>query len=117
MLKFHHVAVLALACILIGCAGTTSERPLYQWESYQAQTLAWLKGDGTSPEAQIAALERDLEKIKATDSAPPPGFYAHLGMLYAETGNDARAIECFTLEKQRFPEAAAFMDRLLNQKN
>ena len=110
----HSTLALVLVGLLFfaGCA-TKSEKPLYQWESYQAQVLAQLKGD--SAEAQIEALERDLEKINSLGSTPPPGFYAHLGMLYAETGNDARAIECFSLEKKRFPEATAFMDRLLNR--
>ncbi|MDR0233904.1 MAG: DUF4810 domain-containing protein [Zoogloeaceae bacterium] len=102
---------LALAFFFTGCATNTERKPLYQWESYQSQVLSQLTGGAA--DAQIEALERDLEKIKARDNTPPPGFYAHLGMLYAETGNDARAIECFMLEKQRFPEATVFMDRLL----
>ena len=101
----------SVAIFLAGCA--TSPPSLYTWESYESQVYAHLKGE--SPEAQIEAMERDLEKIEASGKTAPPGFYPHLGMLYAEIGNDAKAIACFTTEKARFPEATVFMDRLLNK--
>ena len=97
--------------LLSGCA--TAPPTLYQWESYEAQVYAHLKGE--SPEAQIEAMERDLEKIRAGGKTPPPGFYAHLGLLYVESGNDAKAVDCFETEKRRFPESAAFMNFLLGK--
>jgi hypothetical protein len=102
---------LALVALLSGCA--SGPEPLYYWGSYEAQVYAQLKGE--SQEAQIAALERDIEKINASGKVAPPGFYAHLGMLYAETGHDGRAMTCFEAEKTRFPESAAFMDFLLDK--
>ncbi|GHU27856.1 DUF4810 domain-containing protein [Betaproteobacteria bacterium] len=105
------VLVFVFAAFLSGCA--TAPPTLYQWESYEAQVYAHLKGE--SPEAQIEVMERDLEKIKAGDKTPPPGFYAHLGLLYVESGNDAKAIDCFTTEKGRFPESAPFMNFLLGK--
>ena len=76
------------------------------------QIYAYLKGE--SREAQIVALERDREKIEAGGYALPPGFYAQLGLLYAEAGDETMAISCFQAEKARFPEAAAYMDFLLH---
>jgi len=102
--------VLVVASCLSGCAKPPT---LYAWESYEPQVYAYLKGE--SREAQIKALERDQEKIAASGKTAPPGFYAHLGLLYAETGNDAKAITCFTTEKTRFPEATAYMDFLLKK--
>ena len=96
---------------LSGCA--TPPVTLYQWESYEAQVYAHLKGE--SPEAQIEAMERDLEKIRAGGKTPPPGFYAPLGLLYVETGNDVKAVDCFETEKGRFPESATFMNFLLDK--
>jgi hypothetical protein len=104
--------VFAFVALLSGCA-TAPPPTLYQWESYEAQVYAHLKGE--SPEAQIEAMERDLEKIRAGDKTPPPGFYAHLGLLYVESGNDAKAVDCFETEKRRFPESAAFMNFLLGK--
>jgi len=103
---------LAAAALLAGCAASPPPS-LYAWESYESQVYAHLKGE--SREAQIEAMERDLEKIEASGKTAPPGFYPHLGMLYAEIGNDAKAVACFGTEKARFPESAVFMDRLLSK--
>ncbi|MDR0578318.1 MAG: DUF4810 domain-containing protein [Candidatus Accumulibacter sp.] len=104
-------SALALAVFLSGCA-TAPER-LYSWGSYQKQVYSHLQGEDR--QAQIEAMESDLEKIGASGKTPPPGFYAHLGLLYVETGNDAKAIASFETEKARFPESAAFMDFLLKK--
>ncbi|MDR2881200.1 MAG: DUF4810 domain-containing protein [Azoarcus sp.] len=114
-MKMHRVrrvfpALVFVAC-LSGCA--SSPETLYAWGSYESQVYAHLQGE--SREAQIEALERDQEKIEASGKTAPPGFYAHLGMLYAETGNDAKAVACFETEKTRFPEAAAYMNFLLKK--
>jgi hypothetical protein len=103
--------VLVFAACLSGCA--SPPQTLYSWGSYESQVYAHLKGE--SREAQIEALERDQEKIEASGKTAPPGFYAHLGLLHAETGNDAKAVACFETEKIRFPEATAFMDFLLKK--
>jgi hypothetical protein len=102
---------LVLAIFLAGCA-TPVER-LYSWESYQEQVYSHLQGGDR--QAQIEAMEADLEKTKASGKTPPPGFYGHLGLLYVETGNDAKAIASFEAEKARFPESAPFMDFLLKK--
>ena len=89
----------------------TSPGSLYSWGSYELQVYAYLNGESRGE--QLAALERDLEKIEAGGKAVPPGFYAQLGLLYFEMGNAVEAIACFTMEKTLFPEAAVFMDFLL----
>jgi len=104
-------AAIILAACLYGC--TSGPPPLYSWGNYETQVYAYLKGE--SREKQIATLERDLEKIQAAGKTVPPGFYAHLGLLYVESGDDAKAIACFQAEKAHFPEATAFMDFLLGR--
>jgi len=84
---------------------------LYSWGNYENKVYAYLQGE--SPAAQISALQDDLLKIEETGKKAPPGYYAHLGMLYAEVGEQGLAISCFMTEKKRFPEAAVFMDYLL----
>ena len=101
--------ILILAVFFSACEGTPNS--LYSWGSYESQVYAYLNGE--SPGEQLAALERDLEKTEAGGKAVPPGFYAHLGLLYVETGNASEAVACFTMEKTLFPEAAVFMDFLL----
>lgn len=67
---------------LAGCQ--TAPPTLYQWEGYQVQVYQHFKGQ--SPEQQIAEMEKGLQVIQAKGGAVPPGFYAHLGMLYSVAG-------------------------------
>jgi len=99
---------LIFALCFSGCASSSR---LYYWGNYEEQVYSYLNGE--SRETQLRVLERDREKIETGGKAAPPGFYAHLGLLYAETGNSAMAVNCFRTEKNLFPEAAAFMDLLL----
>lgn len=103
-------SILMLAAgVLAGCR--TSNPGLYQWGSYQPQVYQHLKGE--SPNDQIATLEKDLQRMNADGRKAPPGFHAHLGMLYSMVGrNDLVATE-FQEEKRLFPESATYMDRLL----
>ncbi|EON13627.1 MULTISPECIES: DUF4810 domain-containing protein [Pandoraea] len=106
------VAAIIGGALLTGCA--TPPKPLYDWESYQPQVYEYFKGE--SKEAQIIVLERDLEKIKAANNAAPPGFHAHLGLLYASVGKSDKMVEEFQTEKQLFPESAGYIDFLLKNK-
>jgi hypothetical protein len=102
---------LLAAALLTGCAAHTNT--LYEWGSYQAEVYDYFKGE--SKEKQIAELEKDLEKMQAKDRAVPPGVRAHLGMLYAEAGNDGKAVEMLQTEKARYPESATYVDFLLKK--
>ena len=102
---------LLVGATLTGCAGRTPR--IYEWGSYQEQVYEYYKSQDTSPNKQIAALEADVEKIRATGKTPPPGFHAHLGLMYAQSGNSAQARREFETEKTLFPESATFMDFLL----
>ena len=103
--------IVAISAYFSACTSFSSSRTLYSWGSYESQVYAYLKGE--SREAQIGALERDREKTEAGAYAIPPGFYAQLGLLYAEAGDGAMAASCFQAEKAHFPEAAVYMDFLL----
>ena len=108
---------LAACCVasvyLTGCANRA--RPLYEWGSYQDQVYAHFKATSSGPEEQVIALERDLEKIRANNATPPPGYYAHLGMLYASLGREDQTAKAFESEKALFPESARYLDFLLSK--
>ncbi|EKS66847.1 MULTISPECIES: DUF4810 domain-containing protein [Caballeronia] len=117
IVKIHKLTGFALpvavACsLLTGCATQTTS--LYQWDGYQPQVYEYFKGQ-TSPSDQIAALEAAREKVFAKDKTLPPGFRAHLGMLYATVGKGAEARQQLTEEKERFPESSTYMDFLLSK--
>ncbi|MGK8199610.1 DUF4810 domain-containing protein [Burkholderia cepacia] len=104
----------AAAMLLAGCAAPTTP-PLYQWNGYQPQVYEYFKGQ-SSPQQQIDALEKALQEIRAKGNKPPPGFHAHLGMLYASVGNGQQATQSFEAEKALFPESAPYMDFLMKKK-
>ncbi|CAJ9606086.1 DUF4810 domain-containing protein [Burkholderia pseudomallei] len=106
--------VAAAGVLLAGCAAN-QPKPLYQWGGYQPQVYEYFKGQ-KSPEDQIDALEKALQQIRAKGNRPPPGFEAHLGMLYASVGKEQQAEQSFQAEKASFPESSPFMDFLLKKK-
>lgn len=97
--------------LLSGCATSTS---LYHWGSYQEQLYTqYSKPDKATPERQIAALERDIQRAKSSNKPLPPGFYAHLAYQYLVSGNKSKAVEYLMLEKQLFPESTVYVDLML----
>jgi hypothetical protein len=102
----------AIACgvMLAGCV--TPAKPLYQWEGYQPRVYDYFKGGST--EAQVIEMERGLEAIRSRNGVPPPGYHAHLGMLYSTLGKDAQMVQEFQTEKALFPESAPYIDFLLS---
>jgi hypothetical protein len=111
---------LVFAACLSGCGtapGTqrpepgAQSGPPYLWGAYEEQLYAFLNRG--NPETQIIILEQDLRTIVTNSKYPPPGLYAQLGLLYAETGNIERAINFFRQEKVFFPEATVFMNFLI----
>lgn len=108
--------ILAVLCsmTLVGCV--SAPKSLYSWGQYPQQTYLMLSvPEKTSPQEQIAQLEKDIEKAKAKNAAVPPGLYAHLGLLNLNINNGPRAIQYFELERQTYPESTVLMDRLLNK--
>jgi hypothetical protein len=103
------VPALVASALLTGCAAPA--KPLYQWEGYQPQVYQYFKGE--PKQAQIEVLERDLQKIMAAGNTPPPGYHAHLGMLYVDIGKDDEMVREFQTEKALFPESGAYVDFLL----
>ena len=103
--------VLAAAAMLAGCAGRP---PLYQWGSYEEQVYAMYADTGkTSIEEQLQNLEQDYQVARAANKPVPPGYHAHVGYLYFQTGKTDQALQSFETEKALFPESTVYMDRLI----
>ncbi len=101
-------------CMLISVLGACAQPPtLYNWKSYQPEVYAYLKEDGADYAAQAQVLEQNIETARSANQSLPPGFHAHLGMLYLKLGNGEKAVEQLQSEKLAFPESAPFMDFLL----
>lgn len=111
MRKLTQLLFLGGALCLMGCE---SSRPLYYHGSYAQNLYTHFKTDGNSPEEQILALEKGIEKANAANLQAAPGFYAHLGYLYTLTGQMDKGISLLKLEKQLFPESSTYIDFLIS---
>lgn len=111
-MKILTLMTLSAVLVLTGCA--SNQTSLYQWGSYENQIYAMYSDSGkSSPEQQIAELEDDYQKARAANRQLPPGYHAHLGYLYFQTGKADMALQSFNTEKALYPESAQYMDRLI----
>ena len=101
---------LAATLLLAGCA--TGPGPLYYWGDYQPTLYGHFTKE-VAPQEQIASLEAGLEKARAAGKPVPPGYNAHLGLLYAEGEQTDQMLKYFEAEKALYPESASYMDFLL----
>lgn len=106
-------ALLALASTMAACANKPPQ--LYSWQGYQANLDAYFRASSLSPDAQAQLMEQDLQKIRASGLAVPPGYHAHLGLLYGEQGDVDKFAQQVALEKSKFPESETFMDFLMRK--
>lgn len=100
--------VLSGALVLGACA---TKPALYSWGPYENQVYAHFKNE--SPEEQILILERHAQETQASGKQLPPGYRAHLGLLYAKVGREGDFFAALEQEKTFFPESAPYVDRLL----
>jgi hypothetical protein len=100
-----------LGFVLVGCAQPV--KPMYHWDGFQRQMYEHFKGDGTSPSEQLAVLEAQMQRAAAGSLALPPGFRAHLAIVYLKLGREQEARLHLEAEKAAFPESVPYMDFLL----
>lgn len=105
--------VLAVAALALLGACAQQPKSMYSWQSYQPSVYAYLKDDGADYAAQSLAMQKNIETARATNMQLPPGFRAHLGMLYLKLGEGDKGLEQLEGEKAAFPESKPFMDFLL----
>ena len=106
---FYCAFSLLVALLLCACAHQPST--LYHWGNYQTDVYRYFQGD--SPNKQIQDLEQDLRYMQIHRRAAPPGLHSYLGMLYAKSGNEAKAREQLLEEKALFPESSVYINLLL----
>jgi hypothetical protein len=83
----------------------------YYWGNYSSALY-----DYYTDSTQLADYRQALVVIVQEGEAErrvPPGIYAELGYLELQAGNVAEAKRYFEREKERWPESAVFMDRMI----
>ena len=99
-----------IVALFTGCSAPT----IYSWGHYEDLVYrSYAEPGKLIPEDQILKMEEDLEKARSRNKPVHPGFYAHLGYLYAQTGKFDLARQALETEKAQFPESAVFVDRLI----
>jgi hypothetical protein len=112
--RAYSVAGLGIASALLvsGCA--SQPQTLYYWGDYQKQVYRHFTKD-TGPDEQITKLEAGLEKARASGKSVPPGYHAHLGILYSQSERADQMRKYFEAEKSLYPESATYVDFLLRK--
>ncbi len=104
--------LLILAALASGCV--TPPKDHYYWGNYQTLILAvYVEPGAVDSFTQIEKMTEDLQQAEGNGQAPPPGLYAHLGMMYAINGDLSLAEDAFQQERDLFPEAAVFIDGMM----
>jgi len=96
--------------LLLGACANTGKRSLYHWGGFPDVSYSWLKDNAADDSDSLAVMEKDLQTAIANDHDLPPGFHAHLGLLYLKAGQTDQAISHWEAEKTAFPESSPFMD-------
>lgn len=104
-------AMFGMLSMLVACGH--APKTMYDWQSYQPTVYTYLIDESGDYAVQAQALERNIETSRAANTVLPPGFRAHLGMLYLKMGEDAKAIEQLEGERLAFPESIPFMAFLM----
>ncbi|WP_414672299.1 DUF4810 domain-containing protein [Leclercia sp. CFBP8987] len=104
----------AALLLLAGCATNTPQK-IYTWGDYQESVYDYYTNK-TSPQEQIASLQKLIETSRASSKPVPPGVHAQLGMLYSNTGNRELAMAEFNAEKTQYPESASYINFLTTKK-
>jgi len=102
------LTVLMGVWLLVGCA--SGPRNLYYWGDFPDANYAWLQDEPQNDEKLLETLEKNAQRAVANNHNVPPGFHAHLGLIYLKLGQIDQAVAHLQAEKAAFPEAAPFMD-------
>jgi hypothetical protein len=106
------IALLTAAALLGGCA--SGPPTLYHWGNYEELIYASYAAPGKMPlEAEVEKMEQDRQQALAAQQRLPPGWHAHLGLLYYQIGKADQALQELQSEKAEFPESTVFIDRLV----
>ncbi len=100
------------ACLLAGCV--TAPPTIYNWGSYEQVVYAsYHSPQDAPPERQVETMEKDYQVARSTGKPVPPGWHAHLAVLYYHLGKADQAQQELLTEKANFPESGVFVDRLM----
>ena len=101
-----------ILCGLLGALALSAcaQGPLYDWQGYNAELLDYYQSGDKSEFAERMA--KNISRAESKDKVPP-GLYAEYGFILLELEETNMAIEYFNKEKERWPESAYLMDKVV----
>lgn len=116
-MDIYKVLLAALAAIFFaGCVSSSAPRDMYYWNGAYEESMHRYLNDESDIYASIDELEETLEYADRSNKKVPPGMLAHLGLLYSNIGNDAKAQMYLEKEAEIFPESKSYVEFLKSQK-
>ena len=100
------VILIIITLIAGGCA-----RSRYDWNGYDDKLYSYYKTPAESERLMEGLHEIILEA--ETEGRVPPGIYAEYGYMLYERGQHPDAIIWFGKERDKWPESAFFMERMI----
>jgi hypothetical protein len=102
--------ILALGALLalVGCKPPQT----YEWGNYEGSLYGLMK-DPSGLENYGHSLQKQIQDGEGTGKVPP-GIYAEYGYFLTATNQSGDAIKYYEKEKQRWPESAHLMDKMIS---
>ena len=109
--------LLCISALVLMQACASKDHSLYHWGSYQDKLYEGfqVENGNTSPDKQLQEMQQEQQKAASKGKALPPGFQAHMGYLFFQTGQLDQAVMAFENEKKQFPESAVYMDFVISK--
>ena len=105
-MQFRLLLLTVFTLLLAACAS----RDQYHWGQYEVLIYSmYVKPGEAPPERQIVKLTEDIQRARANGKSPGPGIFAHLGYMYALSGDEAAANQAFEEEMRLFPDAVVLI--------
>ncbi|PIE41933.1 MAG: DUF4810 domain-containing protein [Gammaproteobacteria bacterium] len=106
--------LLSVVCLVLFTSGCASG--LYDWGGYN-QDLYEYYSDPSSATYFTQSLQAHINKLESSGIKPAPGLYAELGTLYLQAGDQMRALEFYSKERDAWPESVHMMNALIANLN
>ncbi len=107
-MRYAILLVAGAAIALIGCKPPT----IYDWGNYEGSLYTLMKNP-TSMEKYGKSLVSLIQDAEGSGRVPP-GIYAEYGYFLYVTNQPGEAVKYFEKEKQRWPESARLMDKMIS---
>lgn len=69
--------------------------------------------DPNNMEVMRVSLEKHISSVEQSKQKVAPGLYAELGTLYLQQGNNAKAIDLYSKERDAWPESKSLMSAMI----